>query len=142
MTSTVLAAIAGAAVLLGFITAVLGLVNQRRVRETADKVQSISVQVNGRLSQLLERQSQLLDALHESGTPVPPRPPEIPPAPDMKGGPPPLKGAPEGVSPRRAYRREHPPSAAQASHVPGLADEAHTTNGAPPQGSESPERWG
>lgn len=88
MTSVILAAIAGAAVLLGFITAVLGLVNQRRVRATADQVQSISVQVDGRLSQLLERQSQLLDALHESGTPVPPRLPD-PPAADIKGGPPP-----------------------------------------------------
>jgi hypothetical protein len=80
MTTLTVSAIAGAAVVLGFVTAILGLVNQRRTRVTADKVQSISVQVDGRLSQLLERQSQLLDALHESGTPVPPRPPETPPA--------------------------------------------------------------
>jgi hypothetical protein len=91
----VLAAIAGAAVVLGFVTAVLGLINQRRSRSTAllaastaGQVQSISVQVDGRLSTLLERQSQLLDALHASGTPIPPKPAEAPP-PDPGGpGPP------------------------------------------------------
>lgn len=81
MTTLIVSAIAGAAVVLGFITAVLGIVNQRRTSKTADKVQSISVQVDGRLSTLLERQSQLLDALHESGTPIPPKPPETPPMP-------------------------------------------------------------
>jgi hypothetical protein len=81
MTTLIVSAIAGVAVVLGFITAILGLVNQRRTRVTADKVQSISVQVDGRLSTLLERQSQLLDALHESGTPIPPKPPEAPPMP-------------------------------------------------------------
>lgn len=79
MTTLIVSAIAGAAVVLGFVTAVLGLVNQRRSRETAEKVQSISVQVDGRLSALLERQAQLLDALHASGTPIPPKPPEAPP---------------------------------------------------------------
>jgi hypothetical protein len=80
--STVLAAIASLAVLLGFLTAVLGLVNQRRITqasaqatETAGKVQQISVNVDGRLSELIERQAQLLGALHQSGTPVPPLPP-------------------------------------------------------------------
>lgn len=81
MTTLILSAIAGVAVVLGFVTAVLGLVNQRRSRATAEKVQSISVQVDGRLSALLERQSQLLDALHASGTPIPPKPPETPPTP-------------------------------------------------------------
>jgi hypothetical protein len=83
-----LAVIASAAVLLGFITAVLGLLNQRRAAKamviaesTAGKVQSISVQVDGRLSALLERQAQLLGALHEADVPVPPRPPEQPAAP-------------------------------------------------------------
>ena len=74
---SILIAIVGAtAVVLGLITAILGLVNQRRTRKTALDVQKISVQVDGRLSTLLERQAQLLDALHQSGTPVPPRPDE------------------------------------------------------------------
>jgi len=77
--------IGGLAVVLGLVTAVLGLLNQRRITAAAAaaagvavKVQEISVQVDGRLSMLLERQAQLLGALHESGTPVPPRPPETP----------------------------------------------------------------
>jgi hypothetical protein len=74
--NALLAVIASLAVVLGFITAVLGLANQRRIRHTASDVQQISVQVDGRLSTLLERQAQLLDALHQSGTPVPPIPPE------------------------------------------------------------------
>jgi hypothetical protein len=88
MGSTTVALIAAAAVVLGFITAILGLLGQRRAQKslviaekTAGKVQSISVQVDGRLSELIERQAQLLDALHQSGTPVPPRPPDaVPPA--------------------------------------------------------------
>jgi hypothetical protein len=81
--STFLAIIALIAVVLGLVTAVLGLVNQRRsaravrlAEETAGKVHNISVQVDGRLTDLLERQAQLLGALHESGTPVPPHPGE------------------------------------------------------------------
>lgn len=73
--------IASGAVVLGFVTAVLGFLNQRHVQratalaeETAVQVQSISVQVDGRLSTLLERQSQLLDALHQGGIAVPPKP--------------------------------------------------------------------
>lgn len=69
--SAVIAGAAFVAVVLSLVTAILGLINQRRVKVTADKVQSISVQVDGRLSTLLERQSQLLNALHQSGTPVP-----------------------------------------------------------------------
>jgi len=68
--------IGAAAVALGLVTAILGLVNQGRARKTAERVQQISVEVNGRLSTLLEREAQLLQALHESGTPVPPKPPE------------------------------------------------------------------
>lgn len=74
--STLLATIGSVAVILGFITAVLGLLNQRKIRSTASDVQQISVQVDGRLSALLERQAQLLGALHESGVPVPPHPDE------------------------------------------------------------------
>jgi hypothetical protein len=86
-------------VALGFITAclglaatVLGLLNQRRIAraaaeagETAREVQNISVQVDGRLSTLLERQAQLLGAMHESGVPIPPRPAEPQPAADPAG---------------------------------------------------------
>jgi hypothetical protein len=74
-----LALIALLAALLGLLTAVLGLVNQRRIKAaaalaevTAGKVQQISVNVDGRLSGLFERQAQLLSALHDSGTPIPP----------------------------------------------------------------------
>lgn len=80
--SAFLAVVASVAVLLGFVTAILGLVNQRRISNahaaaanTAREVQNISVNVDGRLSELIERQAQLLGALHESGTPVPPPPP-------------------------------------------------------------------
>jgi hypothetical protein len=93
MGSDTVALIAAAAVLLGFITAVLGLISQRRAQKslaiaekTAGKVQSISVQVDGRLSTLIERQAQLIDALHASGTPVPPRPPETPQQPPQTEG--------------------------------------------------------
>lgn len=95
---TFLAIVASIAVVFGFATAVIGLLIQRRIAKqaqitaaTAREVQQISVQVDGRLSMLLERQAQLLGALHESGTPVPPRPPEktlIPPP----GGPSPPPG--------------------------------------------------
>jgi hypothetical protein len=70
--SGLLAIIGSAAVLLGFATAVLGIVNQRRAARTAGDVQRISIQVDGRLSALMERQEQLLEALHASGIPVPP----------------------------------------------------------------------
>jgi hypothetical protein len=76
-----LTVIGSVAVVLGFATAVIGLLNQRRIRtastsadDTARKVQEISVNVDGRLSELIERQAQLLGALHESGTPIPARP--------------------------------------------------------------------
>jgi hypothetical protein len=77
---------AAGAVALGFVTAVLGFLNQRRIQRTAaaaeitaGKVREISVNVDGRLTglfeqqaQLLARQAQLLGALHDSGTPIPP----------------------------------------------------------------------
>lgn len=80
-----LSVVAFAAVVLGFVTAVLGLGNQRKIKaaavttaQTAVKVESISVSVDGRLSELIDRQAQLLDALRASGTPVPPRPEKTP----------------------------------------------------------------
>lgn len=80
--SAVIAAAAFVAVLLSLITALLGLLNQRRARVIAEKVQSISIQVNGHLSALLERQDQLLGTLQKSGIPIPPpAPPAAPPDP-------------------------------------------------------------
>lgn len=80
--SAVIAAAAFVAVLLSLVTALLGLLNQRRARVIAEKVQSISIQVNGHLSALLERQDQLLGTLQKSGIPIPPPvPPAAPPDP-------------------------------------------------------------
>jgi len=68
--------------ILGFLTVTVGLLNQQKIRkaaaiagQTSEKVQEISVKVDGQQSDLIERQAQLLSALHESGTPVPPAPP-------------------------------------------------------------------
>jgi hypothetical protein len=76
-----LAVLASVAVVFSFLTAVLGLLSQRAARQaareaaaTAGKVQEISVNVDGRLSEMIDRQAQLLGALHASGTPVPDRP--------------------------------------------------------------------
>lgn len=81
-----LAVLGAGAVFLGAITAVLGFLNQRSARRavteaaaTAGEVRQISVQVDGRLSMLLERQAQLLAAMHEADIPIPPRPPDPPP---------------------------------------------------------------
>jgi hypothetical protein len=85
----VIAVIAAVAVVLGFITAVLGLVNQSRIEksriaaegaatlaaQTAQTVETISVSVDGRLSQLLARVAQLTSALEGSDTAVPAPPP-------------------------------------------------------------------
>jgi len=68
----VAAVLAFLAVVLGFVTAVLGLLNQARSKKTAGTVREISVNVDGRLSDLFERQAELIAALHASGTPVPP----------------------------------------------------------------------
>lgn len=89
MKADIIAVIAAVAVALGFITAVLGLVNQGRIEKsriaaeeaatlaakTARQVDSISVSVDGRLSQLLGRVAQLTTALEGSDTPVPAAPP-------------------------------------------------------------------
>jgi hypothetical protein len=72
--TAVLAVIGSLAVLLGFATAVLGLLNQRKSRQTASKVQEISVSVDGRLSELMNRQGQLIGQLHAYQVPVPPVP--------------------------------------------------------------------
>jgi hypothetical protein len=72
--------LASAAVVLGFATAVLGLVNQRRISRTGREVSQISVSVDGRLSELLGRVGQLTETLHDADIRVP-DPPPPPPAP-------------------------------------------------------------
>jgi hypothetical protein len=78
VTAWFISAAALAAVILSLITAVLGLMNQRKIKDaattaegTAGKIEKISIDVNGRLSLLFERQAQLLGALHDAGVPVP-----------------------------------------------------------------------
>lgn len=70
-TVTLSAVIAFVAVLAGAISAVLGLLNQTKIKRTASTVSEISVNVDGRLSALFERQAQLLAALHENNVPIP-----------------------------------------------------------------------
>lgn len=74
---TVLGALA---VVAGCAASILGLVSNARAARTGKEVQNISVQVDGRLSTLLERQAQLLATMHQAGVPIPDRPAE-PPAP-------------------------------------------------------------
>jgi hypothetical protein len=77
--STVIATIIAVAAFIGVVcsavSAVLGLLTRK-------KVQSIEVNVDGRLSKLLEsqdtlliRQGQLVDTLNAAGVPVPAKPP-------------------------------------------------------------------
>jgi hypothetical protein len=82
---SVIAIVGSIAVILGFCTAVLGFFNQQGARKaleaaeaTNQKVQEISVNVDGRLSALIDRQGQLLGALHEYQVPIPPVPPPQP----------------------------------------------------------------
>src|SRR5712664_2790538 len=89
------------AAVLGLATVLLGLLNQRKIKQasavagqTSSKVREISVNVDGRLADLmdahatlLERQGQLVGALHQSGTPVPPETMlQLPITPPAEGG--------------------------------------------------------
>jgi VIT1/CCC1 family predicted Fe2+/Mn2+ transporter len=78
MKGDIIAVIASAAAVLGFVTALLGLIAQHRAteaakiaKETSAKVQTISVQVDGRLSMMLEREAQLIDAMTKAGVSIP-----------------------------------------------------------------------
>ena len=69
----------------GLLAAILGLISQKRAlaavkaaEETAKVVQTISVNVDGRLDQLFTRQAQLLGTLHKEGIPIPDVPPPKP----------------------------------------------------------------
>jgi hypothetical protein len=64
------------AVIGGLAASILGLISNVRAAKTGKKVQEISVQVDGRLSTLLERQAQLLAAMHAADLPIPPKPRE------------------------------------------------------------------
>ena len=59
------------AVVLGFITAVLGLANQRKIRKTDEKVQEVHILVNAQLHSVLDRVDQLTDSMHAQGAVVP-----------------------------------------------------------------------
>jgi hypothetical protein len=74
--STALAILAALAVFMGMVTAILGVINQRRISKTAEKVQTISVNVDGRMSEYILRVAQLTEALHAGDVPVPH--PELP----------------------------------------------------------------
>jgi hypothetical protein len=66
--------IAPLAVVLSFITALLGLVAARRAKATAATVQQITVSVDGQMSGMILRIDQLLEAMHSEGVAVPPAP--------------------------------------------------------------------
>jgi hypothetical protein len=72
MTSNLLAVAAAAAVVLSFITAVIGLLNQRKIKDTAVKVQEVHVLVNSQLSAVVARVTQLVGTLEHAGVAVPP----------------------------------------------------------------------
>lgn len=76
--SALLAVLGALAVVAGCAASILGLISNARAARTGREVQNISVQVDGRLSTLLERQAQLLAAMHQAGTPIPDRPAEPP----------------------------------------------------------------
>jgi hypothetical protein len=76
-----LAALGSVAVLLGFSTAVLGFLNQRRigraavvVDQTAARLQQVSVSVDGQMSGLILRIDQLVSSMQHQGATVPPPP--------------------------------------------------------------------
>lgn len=95
-TVTLTTIIAFLAVLAGFGSAVLGLLNANRAKRTEDAVKEIQVNVNGNLAaqgqlvaDLIARQEQLMTALHQAGAEIPE--PEAPPPP------PPLPGLPRAI---------------------------------------------
>jgi hypothetical protein len=66
--------IASAAAVLGFCTAVLGLVNRKKIDQNTEKTQEIHVLVNSKLTAWIDRSGQLLDALNQAGIEVPKAP--------------------------------------------------------------------
>jgi hypothetical protein len=72
--STFLAVVGSLAILLGFITAVLSLANQRKIKTTAGAVQEVHVLVNQQLSDVLARVAQLTEIMHAGGLDIPPAP--------------------------------------------------------------------
>lgn len=85
--NTILAVVGALAVALGFVTAVLGLLNARRQRrslelaqQTDAGVQTIKVQVNGHLSELIEALQRSVPAGQPAPAPPPPAEPPAPPS--------------------------------------------------------------
>lgn len=74
--TTALAIIGILAVVLGFVTAVLGWLNQRKIGHTAGAVQEVHLLVNQQLSDVLARVAQLTEVMHAGGLDVPPVPPK------------------------------------------------------------------
>jgi hypothetical protein len=70
--TAILALVASVAVLLSFITAVIGLLNQRKIKHAASSVQEVHVLVNAQLSKVLARVDQLSALLTKHDIPVPP----------------------------------------------------------------------
>lgn len=70
----IITVIAPLAVVLSFITALLGLIAARRAKTIAATVQQITVSVDGQMSRMILRIDQLLDAMHLEGVAVPPAP--------------------------------------------------------------------
>jgi hypothetical protein len=80
-----------AGVAITFITSVMGFLTARSARsrtdEVHDEVKTISVNVDGRLSEFVLRVAQLTEALHEGGVQVPPPEPSriMPPSATITG---------------------------------------------------------
>jgi hypothetical protein len=60
------------AVIIGLLTAILGLVAATRAKKTAAKVEQITVSVDGQMSGMLLRIDQLLATMHKEGVTIPP----------------------------------------------------------------------
>jgi hypothetical protein len=71
---TWVAIVAALAVVLGFVTAILGLINQRKITKAAHNVQQIAVSVDGQMSGMFLRIDQLIQSMHNQGAVVPPAP--------------------------------------------------------------------
>lgn len=70
--SVVYAVIGALIVMMGFASAVIGLLNQRKIKATAATVQEVHVLVNSQLQAVVARVTQLVDALEHAGVAVPP----------------------------------------------------------------------
>jgi hypothetical protein len=72
--SVFLPVLATLAVLLSFFTAVLGLVNQRKIKGAAGDVEQIAVNVDGQMTSMFLRIDQLLESMKAQGAKIPAAP--------------------------------------------------------------------